>query len=64
MINPIPASSLFVTPDSLVHLDEMIRRLPSKDQALVYQYTMFTFNLANKLVTDANPLISLEEQSC
>lgn len=61
MINSIPASSLFYTPKDLVELDEMIRALPEKDRALVYQFTMYTFNLANKLVTSDNSLISLEK---
>lgn len=51
-MSAIPYSSLFYTPESLEELDKMIRQLPEKDRGLVYQYTMFTFNLANKLVTD------------
>ena len=50
--SPIPSSSLFYTPASLVELDEMIRQLPEKDRGLVYRFTMHTFNLANKLVTE------------
>lgn len=51
-MSAIPYSRLFYTPESLEELDKMIRQLPEKDRGLVYQYTMFTFNLANKLVTD------------
>ena len=53
MDNPIPHSSLFVTPESLEALDQMIRRLPANDQATAYQYTMYAFNLAHKLVEES-----------
>lgn len=61
MMNPIPASSLFYTPESLEELDNMIRQLPAKDRGLVYRFTMHAFNLANKLVTEDNSLKSLEK---
>ena len=53
MDNPIPRSSLFVTPDSLNDLDQMIRLLPTTERATVYQYVMFAFNLAHKLVEES-----------
>ena len=62
-MNSIPYSSLFYTPKDLEELDRMIRQLPAKDQSLVYQFTMYTFNLANKLVTSDNSLNPLEKQS-
>ena len=52
MTNPIPRSSLFMTPDSLEHLDEMIKGMSPKDRALAYRFTMHAFNLAHKLVED------------
>ena len=52
MNNPIPRSSLFVTPESMADLDQMIRQLPATERATVYQYVMFTFNLAHKLVEE------------
>ena len=53
MDNPIPRSSLFVTPESLDALDQMIRLLPTKERGTVYQYVMFAFNLAHKLVEES-----------
>ena len=53
MDNPIPRSSLFVTPDSLNDLDQMIGQLPATERATVYQYVMFAFNLAHKLVEES-----------
>jgi hypothetical protein len=53
MNNPIPRSSLFVTPESLADLDEMIRQLPATERATVYQYVMFAFNLAHKLIEES-----------
>jgi hypothetical protein len=51
MINPIPRSSLFGTPESLEALDMMIRTLNTdEERAIAYQYTMFAFNLAHKMV--------------
>ena len=52
MINPIPKSSLFATPESLEDLDRQIRSLPKSEQALIYHYTMLAFNLAYKLVEE------------
>ncbi len=51
-MSPIPKSSLFVTPESLDQLDEMIRQLPAKQRSLAYHFSMLSFNLANKLVED------------
>ena len=53
MDNPIPRSSLFVTPDSLNDLDQMIRLLPTKERGTVYTYVMYAFNLAHKLVEES-----------
>jgi hypothetical protein len=53
MDNPIPRSSLFVTPESLADLDRMIRQLPYNERATVYQYVMYAFNLAHKLVEES-----------
>lgn len=57
MNNPIPRyiphSSLFVTPKDLTELDVMIRQLPATEHATVYQYVMFAFNLAYKLIEES-----------
>ena len=53
MNNPIPRSSLFVTPESMTDLDQMIQQLPAEERATVYQYVMFAFNLAHKLVEES-----------
>ena len=53
MDNPIPRSSLFVTPDSLNDLDQMIGQLPATERGTVYTYVMFAFNLAHKLVEES-----------
>ena len=53
MNNPIPRSSLFVTPESLDALDQMIRLLPTKERGTVYTYVMYAFNLAHKLVEES-----------
>lgn len=53
MSNPIPHSSLFVTPNSVAHLDELIRQLPATEHAIIYQYVMYAFNLAYKIIEDA-----------
>lgn len=52
MTNPIPRSSLFGTPASLLALDEQIRQLPDEQRAVAYHYTMLAFNLAYKLVEE------------
>ena len=54
LTDPIPHSSLFHTPESTYEFDCMIRELSREEQALVYRYTMMAFNLAHKLVQDAN----------
>jgi len=53
MNNPIPRSSLFVTPESLDALDQMIRLLPTNERGTIYQYVMYAFNLAHKLVEES-----------
>ena len=53
MDNPIPRSSLFVTPESLADLDQKIRQLPAEERATVYQYVMYAFNLAHKLIEES-----------
>lgn len=53
MQNPIPHSSLFVTPKSVEDLDSFIRQLPDNERPLAYHYTMLAFNLAYKMVEDA-----------
>ena len=58
MNNPIPYSSLFYAPKSLVELDEMIRQLPESDRGLVYRFTMHAFNLAHNLTEQANEVTS------
>ena len=50
MSNPIPRSSLFGTPESLVALQEQIAQLPPEQKSIAYLYTMLAFNLAYKLV--------------
>jgi hypothetical protein len=54
MINPIPKSGLWNTPESLEQLDEMIAQLPTLQRALVYNHVMLTLNLCHKLVEDKN----------
>jgi len=53
MDNPIPRSSLFVTPESFADLDRMIRQLPYNERGTIYQYVMYAFNLAHKLVEES-----------
>jgi len=53
MNNPIPRSSLFVTPESMADLDRMIRQLPYNERGTIYQYVMHAFNLAHKLVEES-----------
>jgi hypothetical protein len=52
MSDPIPHSSLFYTPQSLIELDERIKMLAPDEQGLVYRYVMETFNLSYKLIKD------------
>jgi hypothetical protein len=47
----IPKSRLFATPESLLELDEYIRRLPKSDHAQAYLISMMTMNLCHQLVT-------------
>ena len=54
MINPIPKSELWNTPDSMEQLDDMIQQLPALQKALVYNHVMMTLNLCHKLVEDKN----------
>jgi hypothetical protein len=54
MNNPILKSSLFWTPDSEQELCEYIDQLSGPEKALAYKMTMFAFNLAHKMVNDAN----------
>ncbi len=53
MTDPIPHCRLFHTPESTYELDCMIKKLSREEQTIAYQYTMFAFNLAHKLVQDA-----------
>ena len=50
--NPIVKSGLFMTPISYAELDQILKSLPKKDQALAYRISMLTSNLCNKLVED------------
>ena len=55
MINPIPRSSLFGTPESLEALDKQIRLLSTEaERSTAYLYTMLAFNLAYKMIEEAN----------
>lgn len=56
MNNPIPRSSLFGTPESLLALDQQIRLLPNAERATAYLYTMLAFNLAYKMVEEEKGL--------
>ena len=49
MTNPIPHSSLWATP-TLEDLELGIQGLPTKQQALVYNYVMLTLNACHRLV--------------
>jgi hypothetical protein len=53
MKNPIPHSSLFVTPESMQDLDSYIQDLSKPEQAIAYRFTMYALNLAYKMVEDA-----------
>ena len=53
MTDPIPHSSLFITPESTYELDSMIKELTREEQAIAYRFTMLAFNLAHKLTQDA-----------
>ena len=51
MINLIPRSSLFGTPEDLHALDLQIRTLGTdEERSIAYQYTMYAFNLAHKMI--------------
>jgi len=50
--NPIVKSGLFMTPISYAELDQILKSLPKKDQALAYRISMLTNNLCHKLVND------------
>lgn len=55
MINPIPRSSLFGTPESLEALDKQIRLLSTDaERSIAYHHTMLAFNLAYKMIEEAN----------
>lgn len=54
MINPIPRSGLFVTPDSFEELMKMTEGCSGSDQErrLVFLGAMMALNLAHKLVEE------------
>ena len=53
MKNPLFNSSLFVTPQSFVDLQNMIEQYSnSSEKSLAYQVSMFTLNLCHKMVQD------------
>jgi hypothetical protein len=53
-MNPVMKSSLFACPQSYEELDLMIRELATQEErSIAYRYSMFTLNLAHKLVEDA-----------
>lgn len=53
MKNPIPTSSLFVTPTSEQDLYDRLGQLTdSRQRALAWQFAMFTLNLCHKMVED------------
>jgi hypothetical protein len=52
-INPIPKSSLFVTPADMAHLTVMLNEIGTKEeQRLAYLGAMMAFNLAHDLVKE------------
>ena len=53
MINPIPRSSLFGTPESLEALDRYIRSMSRDEQNTAYLISMMTINLCYELVEEA-----------
>ena len=48
--NPIPTSTLFVTPTDEQDLFNRIEQLSGAEKALAFQIAMMTFNLCNQLV--------------
>ena len=50
--NPIPKSGLWVTPESMDQLYDMVDQLPREQKALAMHIMMLTLNACNKSVED------------
>ncbi len=52
MINPIPKSKLFITPQSLEEVMDFVKSMPSQEQAQAMTAVMFTLNWAHAQVEE------------
>ncbi len=52
MINPIPKSNLFITPQSLEEVMDFVKSMPSQEQAQAMTAVMFTLNWAHAQVQE------------
>ncbi len=52
MINPIPKSNLFITPQSLEEVMDFVKSMPSQEQAQAMTAVMFTLNWAHAQVEE------------
>ncbi len=52
MINPIPKSNLFITPQSLEQVMDFVKSMPSQEQAQAMTAVMFTLNWAHAQVEE------------
>jgi hypothetical protein len=50
MKNPLFQSNMFVTPDSIEELYDMIDRYSGNEKSIAYMVCMFTMNLCHNLV--------------
>jgi len=50
MINPIPRSGFFATPESIEDLMEYVERMTGQERVVATTVAMMALNLANKLV--------------
>jgi hypothetical protein len=50
--NPIPKSDLWVTPDNLTELFNMLEQYTGEQKALAMHVAMLTLNACNKIVED------------
>lgn len=50
MINPIPRSGFFATPESIEALMEYVERMSGSERVVATTVAMMALNLANKLV--------------
>ena len=53
MMNPVPRSGFFATPDSVEALMEYVERMSGSERVVATTVAMMALNLANKLVEQA-----------